>query len=126
MTSIVLLASAILFSLKSQFGAIVERTNEIGILKAIGWANSDITEQVFFEALLQRLAGGIIGLCVGSLILFVTPQLGLILAQNLVLSVSPMVVVAALIGSVGGGIVIGIFSGWRAAKLQPAEALRHY
>jgi len=61
-TSIILLVAATLFSLKSQFGSVVERTKDIGILKAIGWADFDITKQIFFEALLQGLAGGIVGI----------------------------------------------------------------
>ena len=125
-TSIVLLASVTLFSLKSQFGSVVERTKDIGILKAIGWADSDITKQIFFEALLQGLAGGIVGIGLGYVIILLIPQLGLISAQNLVLTVSPLVVIIGLITSIGGGIVAGIFPAWRAAKLQPAEALRHF
>jgi len=125
-TSIVLLASVTLFSLKSQFGSVVERTKDIGILKAIGWADSDVTKQIFFESLLQGLAGGIAGIGLGYMIVLLTPQLGLISAQNLVLTVSPLVVTIGLITSLSGGIVAGIFPAWRAAKLQPAEALRHF
>jgi putative ABC transport system permease protein len=115
-----------LFSLKSQFGSVVERTKDIGILKAIGWADSDITKQIFFESLLQGLAGGIVGIGLGYVIILLIPQLGLISAQNLVLTVSPLVVIIGLITSIGGGIVAGIFPAWLAAKLQPAEALRHF
>ena len=125
-TSIILLASVTLFSLKSQFGSVVERTKDIGILKAIGWADSDITKQIFFESLLQGLAGGIVGIGLGCVIILLSPQLGLISAQNLVLTVSPLVVIIGLITSVSGGVVAGIFPAWRAAKLQPAEALRHF
>ena len=86
-TSIVLLVSVTLFSVKSQFGSVVERTKEIGVLKAIGWTDSDITKQVFLESLLQGLAGGIIGIGVGYLVTFLIPQLGLVSTQNLVLAV---------------------------------------
>jgi putative ABC transport system permease protein len=125
-TSIILLACVTLFALKSQFGSVVERTKDIGILKAIGWADFDITKQIFFEALLQGLAGGIVGIGLGYVIILLIPQLGLISAQNLVLTVSPLVVIIGLVTSIGGGIVAGIFPAWRAAKLQPAEALRHF
>jgi putative ABC transport system permease protein len=124
--SIVLLTCVTLFSLKSQFGSVVERTREIGILKAIGWTDSDITEQVFLESLLQGLAGGVIGVGFGYLVTFFIPQLGLLPMQNLVLAISPLLVILGLTTSLSGGIIAGVFPAWRAAKLQPAEALRRF
>jgi putative ABC transport system permease protein len=124
--SIILLASATLFSIKSQFGSVAERTKEIGVLKAIGWANSDITKQVFLESLLQGLAGGIVGVSLGYLVTFFIPQFGLVSTQNLVLAVSPFLVLLGLIVSLSGGIIAGLIPAWKAAKLQPAEALRRF
>jgi putative ABC transport system permease protein len=124
--SIVLLTCVTLFSLKSQFGSVVERTREIGILKAIGWTDSDITEQVFLESLLQGLTGGVIGVGFGYLVTFFIPQLGLLPMQNLVLAISPLLVILGLTISLSGGIIAGVFPAWRAAKLQPAEALRRF
>ncbi|MCW4021943.1 MAG: FtsX-like permease family protein [Candidatus Bathyarchaeota archaeon] len=123
--SIVLLICMTLFALKSQFGSVVERTREIGILKAIGWADSDITKQVFLESLLQGVAGGIIGVGLSYFIIFLIPSLNLVSTQNLVLTISPILPLVGLVFSISGGILAGIFPAWRAAKLQPAEALRH-
>lgn len=125
-TSLVLFVSVTLFSIKSQFGSVVERTKEIGILKAIGWADSDITSQVFLESLLQWLVGGIMGIGVGYLVTFVVPQLGLVSTQNLVLAVEPLLVFLGLTLSLAGGLLAGIIPAWRAARLQPAEALRRF
>jgi putative ABC transport system permease protein len=124
--SVVLLVCVMLFALKSQFASVVERTKEIGILKAIGWTDFDITKQVFLESLLQGLAGGIIGVGVGYLVTFLIPSLGLVSTQNLVLTVSPVLALLGVVLSISGGIVAGIFPAWRAAKLQPAEALRRF
>lgn len=124
--SVVLLVSVTFFALKSQFASVVERTKEIGILKAIGWTDSDIMKQVFLESLLQSLAGGIIGVGVGYLVTFLIPQLGLVSTQNLVLTISPFLVLLALLLSISGGALAGIIPAWRAAKLQPAEALRRF
>jgi putative ABC transport system permease protein len=124
--SIVLLTCVTLFSLKSQFGSVVERTREIGILKAIGWTDLDITEQVFLESLLQGLVGGVIGVGFGYIVTFFIPQLGLLPMQNLVLAISPLLVILGLTTSLSGGIIAGVFPAWRAAKLQPAEALRRF
>lgn len=124
--SVVIVVSIMLFTLKSQFASVVERTKEIGILKAIGWTNSDIVKQLFLESLLQALAGGILGVGIGYLVTFLIPKLGLLSTQNLVLLVSPFVVLLGLILSVSGGIFAGAFPAWKAAKLQPSEALRRF
>jgi len=124
--SVVLLVSVMFLALKSQFASVVERTKEIGILKAIGWTDSDITKQVFLESLLLGIAGGIIGVGFGYLFTFLIPQLGLVLTQNLVLTISPFLVLLGLLLSISGGTLAGIVPAWRAAKLQPAEALRRF
>ena len=125
-TSTILLAAATLFSLKSQFGSVVERTKEIGILKAMGWTDLNVTKQIFLESLLQGLIGGIVGVILGYLIVLLVPLFGLVSLQNLVLTVSPLILIVGLITSLSGGILAGILPAWRAAKLQPAEALRHF
>jgi putative ABC transport system permease protein len=125
-TSIILFVSVTLFTIKSQFGSVVERTKEIGILKALGWADSDITNQVFLESLLQGLVGGIIGIGVGYIVTFAVPKLGVVSTQNLVLAVEPLLVFLGLTISLAGGLLAGIIPAWRAAKLQPTEALRHF
>jgi putative ABC transport system permease protein len=124
--SVVLLACVTLFSLRSQFGSVIERTKEIGILKAIGWTDLDITKQVFLESLLQGLAGGVIGVILAYIVTISIPQLGILPTQNLVLTVSPLLVIFGFVASVCGGIMAGVFPAWRAAKLQPAEALRRF
>jgi putative ABC transport system permease protein len=124
--SVVLLVSVTFFALKSQFASVVERTKEIGILKAIGWTDSDVMKQVFLESLVQSIAGGIIGVGISYLVAFLVPQLGLVSTQNIVLTISPFIVLLALLLSVGGGTLAGIIPAWRAAKLQPAEALRRF
>jgi putative ABC transport system permease protein len=124
--SVILLVCAMLFAFKSQFASVAERTKEIGILKAIGWTDSDIMKQVFLESLLQGLAGGIIGVGLGYLVTFLIPRLGLVPTQNLVLAVSPVLVMLGIVLSISGGILAGIFPAWRAAKLQPAAALRRF
>jgi len=124
--SIVILVSATLFSIKSQFGSVVERTRDIGILKALGWTDADITKQVCLESLLQGIIGGTIGALLGYLATILIPQLGLVPTQNLVLVVSPWLVILGLGISIGAGVLAGIVPAWHAARLQPAEALRRF
>jgi putative ABC transport system permease protein len=124
--SVVILISVTLFLIKSQFGSVVERTRDIGILKAMGWTDLDITKQVCLESLLQGVIGGTIGALLGYLVTLLIPQFGLVPTQNLVLVVSPWLVFLGLGISISGGILAGIVPAWHAARLQPAEALRRF
>jgi putative ABC transport system permease protein len=124
--SVVLLVTVMLFAVKSQFASVAERTKEIGILKAIGWTDSDITKQVLLESLLLSLAGGIMGVGISFLVTFLIPQFGFVSTQNLVLTVSPILVLLGVSLSLVGGALAGIVPAWRAAKLQPADALRRF
>jgi len=126
MISLVLVASVTLFSLKSQFGVVVERTKEIGILKSIGWTDSDVMKQIVVESVLQGFAGGVVGVCLGYIIAFLIPALGILSSEDLIMTVSPLLIIGGLTAALIGGIVAGIFPAWRAAKLQPAEALRRF
>lgn len=124
--SLIVVVSVTLFSLKSQFGVIVERTKEIGILKSIGWADSDVMKQILVESVLQGLVGGLVGTCLGYILAFLFPLFGIMSAEGLILAVSPLVIIGGLTAALLGGIVAGIFPAWQAAKLQPAEALRRF
>jgi predicted lysophospholipase L1 biosynthesis ABC-type transport system permease subunit len=120
----VLLVCITVVSMKSQFGSVVERTRDIGILKAIGWTNRAITGEVFLEALIQGLVGGLVGVVLSFVFILLIPQVGLVPTQNLVLTVSPALILAGFSTSVSGGVLAGIIPAWRAARLQPIEALR--
>jgi putative ABC transport system permease protein len=124
--SLIVVISVTLFSLKSQFGAVVERTNEIGILKAIGWGDSDVMKQILVESVLQGLIGGLAGICLGYALAFLFPLFGIMSAEGLILAVSPLLIIGGLTAALLGGIVAGVFPAWQAAKLQPAEALRRF
>jgi putative ABC transport system permease protein len=124
--SIVLAVITVLFTIKSQLGNVAERTKEIGILKAIGWSNSNVVNQIVAESLIQGIIGGLLGCGLGYV--FATYVLSTIGGE--IGGALNFVTVDPLLLSIGFGIAIvsaivaGLFSSLRAARLVPVEAIR--
>jgi putative ABC transport system permease protein len=115
--------SATAIALKSQLAAVVERKREIGVLKAVGWSNTDILKQLSGESLIQALVGGVLGLLVGYSALVFVPVV-LLLPDGVTLFLSNMSVFTSLAAVFVGGVFAGLFPAWKATRMKPAEALR--
>lgn len=101
------------------FVSVTERTREIGIRKAIGAKKRAIMIQFLFEASVVCLIGGTLGVLAS---IGVTE---LINAFFLPASLSPGIVVVALVVSAATGIIAGFIPAVKAARLNPIEALRY-
>lgn len=98
--------------------AVTERTKEIGIRKSLGARQSDILKQFLFESATLSAIGGIIGLILAELI-------GFVVTAFLIKTVIPWYAMVISIGvSALVGAVAGLFPAWKAARLDPIEALR--
>src|SRR6266568_2361043 len=100
--------------------SVTERTREIGVRKAIGAKRGNILSQFLIEAVTLSAVGGVIGVLFGS-------GLSLLMRYGLkmpaVLSffwIATALIMCALIG-----IVFGVYPAWKAARLDPVEALRY-
>jgi putative ABC transport system permease protein len=100
--------------------SVTERTREIGVRKAIGARRSDITWQFLFEAMTLTGAGGLIGILVGSALVWLVPVVTKLKA------VVPMwAVIVGFSVSVSIGLIFGVWPATKAARLNPVEALRY-
>lgn len=105
--------------------AVLERTNQIGIMKAIGAKNSDIFFLFFFESGLLGLVGGIIGVIIGTLASYSgTLAINGLIGSSSNPSISFPLIFFALLGSFLIGSAAGIVPALRAARKHPVDALR--
>ncbi len=100
---------------------VTERTREIGIRRALGAKQRDIIQQFLIECAVLSGVGGVVGVLLGMglpmvIIYFFPDQKSIITVQSVLLSFGVSVFV---------GVAFGIYPAWRAAIMDPIEALRH-
>jgi len=143
--SMVGLLGAALLIMKTMIANLVERSHEIGILKAVGWTQKEIQRQLTAETFIQALAGGMLGILMGYFISFLLGLLSISIpipwelnpvpamakqAQaasqvvRLPVSVSLPLAATAMGLSVIIGCVIGYVTGRRTSKMKPVDILR--
>jgi len=100
--------------------SVTERTREIGVRKALGATKAIILWQFLVEAATLTVIGAVTGLIIGA---------GLAWAiranTSIDASIPPLAIVAALVSSALTGILFGLLPAFRAARLDPVEALRY-
>jgi putative ABC transport system permease protein len=101
--------------------SVTERTQEIGIRKALGARRGDIVRQFLYESMVLTFLGGALGIALALLV----SQVIIVLLPSLPASVPLWAVATALITSVAIGLVFGVWPAQKASKLDPIECLRY-
>jgi putative ABC transport system permease protein len=144
--SIIALGGAVFLIIKAMLSSLVERSREIGILKAVGWTERDVQKQLMGEVFLQSLLGGVFGIVMGYFFSYLlgflsipvsTPwELNLLPAfakdtaaaaqtVRLPVSISARLTAVSLALSLVAGAMASYFMGRRTSRMKPAEILRN-
>jgi len=112
--------------MNTMYTSVLERTREIGIMKAVGAKNRHILSIFLIESGLMGLVGGIVGTLLGLGISSVASAIiGRIFQVRVAVVASPALIVVTLLGAFALGAVAGLWPARRAAKLPVVDALRY-
>ena len=104
--------------------SVMERTREIGTLRAVGWSRWRVVQLILSEAIGLSLIGGLLGSVLGAGLAWLAgqaPGVGAFLEG----SFTPTIFIQGMVTALTLGIVGGAYPAWSAANLQPVEALRY-
>ncbi|MEN9626044.1 MAG: hypothetical protein RL557_372 [archaeon] len=113
--------------MNTMYTSVLERTKEIGTMKAIGAKNSHILSIFLIESGLLGLIGGLIGVAIGVGIAKLVEYIATIYIGSPLLqaSMNPTIIVGALAFSFVIGTLSGVFPAMQASRLKPVDALRY-
>ncbi len=123
-TSAIAVGLTLLGILNTMWMSVLERTQEIGLLRAVGWSRQRVMRMILGESLLLAGGGGVAGVLAAWLLLgglslvpavrgFVTPQL------------DPLAAALGIAGALSAGLLGAVYPAWSASRIPAVEALRY-
>ena len=109
--------------MNAQLMSVFERTREIGVLRSLGWSSFRIMMMTLGETLIVCFAGGVLGIAFGWLALSAFSDVLRLFGTTT--EIRPDLLLRAFFVVMTLGLAGGLYPAWRAARLQPVEALRY-
>ena len=110
--------------MNAQLMSVMERTREIGVLRATGWSSRRILGMIISESLLVSILGGVLGVFFGWLVLMAFSNAAGFFGAS-VTNINAGILIQAFVTVLVLGLIGGLYPAWRASRLQPVEALRY-
>jgi len=129
-TSLSAFAVAVAGVAATMITSVMERTREIGVMKAIGYTSNQILALILLESIMMSLIGGSIGISIGAIGAHILSFRGLTIGGiGLTLTLSPKItsdlIIQTLLLTIMIGLVGGALPAYRASKIPPVVALRY-
>jgi putative ABC transport system permease protein len=112
--------------MNTMYTAVLERTKEIGVMKAVGAKNDDIMIMFIFESGLFGLVGGVLGIIAGYIVASIGGAIAAGAGYPILKPIFPLwLIIGCIMFSFVVGALAGLLPAMQASKLQPVEALRY-
>ncbi|WP_231615474.1 ABC transporter permease [Novipirellula artificiosorum] len=125
MTSMIAVLIGAIGTLNTMMTSVIERTGEIGILRAIGWSRRRIVAMIMGESFMLAVIASVLG-CVAAMLLTWGLSRSPAVRGIMDASIHPMVMVHGILIGLGIGLFGALLPAWRAAKLLPTQAFREH
>ncbi|MCK4470893.1 MAG: ABC transporter permease, partial [Anaerolineae bacterium] len=110
--------------LNTMLMSVLERTREIGVLRALGWRRGRVLRMILQEGLALGAVGGVCGILLGLGLAWGMSQMpGM--GEMVDPRYSPELFARALVVALITGVIGGLYPAWRATRMRPVEALRY-
>ena len=121
-------AVAVTGVMATMFTSVMERTREIGVLKALGYTSKDVLTVILAEAIIMSMLGGIVGISIGTVGAYMLASRSFHIGNVVIVAapaITPLLICYSIGMAVSTGIVGGFIPAYKASRVMPVEALRY-
>jgi putative ABC transport system permease protein len=124
--TVVIFIFLLIFSARTQFTSLMERSREIGILKSLGWSNTRLSNQIILLSLIQAFTGVIVGILTGLIIILLLNSNQITLFNTMEFNFRIRLIPLLIAISLAGGLVAGILPIIKLHRTKAGDMINNY